>query len=112
MSDVVVDRPQDARPVDPALWSACLAGALTRVDYRAGLEAAGFADVEVVESHRVGEGFGSAIIRARKPAGTDRGRAEPAATDRGRAEPAATALETGERPRPTSLSQLGPNCCC
>ena len=71
VTDIVADRPLAERPGDandPALWSACIAGALTREEYRRGLAEAGFEDVEIVDSHTVGDGFWSAIIRARKPA--------------------------------------------
>jgi arsenite methyltransferase len=71
VTDIVADRPLAERPGDandPALWSACIAGALTREEYGEGLREAGFEDVEIVDSHAVGDGFWSAIIRARKPA--------------------------------------------
>jgi arsenite methyltransferase len=71
VSDIVADRPLAERPGDandPALWSACIAGALTREEYRQGLSQAGFEDVEIVDTHGVADGFWSAIIRARKPA--------------------------------------------
>jgi SAM-dependent methyltransferase len=70
VTDIVADRPLAERPGDandPALWSACIAGALTREEYRRGLIEAGFEDVEIVDSHGVADGFWSAIIRARKP---------------------------------------------
>jgi arsenite methyltransferase len=71
VTDIVADRPLADRPqdaVDAALWSACIAGALTRKEYAQGLRQAGFEDVKVVDSHSVGDGFWSAIIRATKPA--------------------------------------------
>ncbi len=52
---------------DAESWSACIAGALTRDEYRKGLLDAGFIDVELNDSHAVADGFFSAIIRARKP---------------------------------------------
>ena len=70
VSDIVADRSLAERPGDandPALWSACIAGALTREEYGQGLREAGFEDVEIVDSHAVGDGFWSAIVRARKP---------------------------------------------
>lgn len=48
----------------------CIAGALSISEYRDGLAAAGFSDVEVVPTHEVADGMHSAIIRAVKPAGT------------------------------------------
>jgi hypothetical protein len=44
----------------------CLGGALTRDEFRAGLEAAGFVAVEVRETHRVHNHAGAATIRARR----------------------------------------------
>jgi arsenite methyltransferase len=67
LTDVVADAPETGRNVDPERWSACLAGALTRGEYEAGLRAAGFEAVEIVDTHSVGGGFASAVIRARKP---------------------------------------------
>jgi hypothetical protein len=52
---------------DMAQWTGCIAGALTEEEFRAELEAAGFADVEVRETHRVHDQAGSAIIRAQTP---------------------------------------------
>jgi arsenite methyltransferase len=68
VSDVVADEGMDeATRADMAQWTGCIAGALTRADYRAHLEAAGFEAVEVQETHRVHEHAASAIIRARVP---------------------------------------------
>jgi hypothetical protein len=49
-------------------WTGCIAGALTRPEFERELRAAGFDDVEVIETHRVHDRAGSAIIRARLPA--------------------------------------------
>jgi SAM-dependent methyltransferase len=68
VSDVIADADMDdATRADTAQWTGCVAGALTRAEYEDGLRAAGFADVEVVETHRVHEHAASAIVRARKP---------------------------------------------
>ena len=68
-SDVVADEDMDeATRQSMQEWTGCIAGALTRADYRAQLEAAGFEAVEVRETHRVHEHAASAIIRARVPA--------------------------------------------
>ncbi|MFE7766536.1 arsenite methyltransferase [Streptomyces sp. NPDC057438] len=45
----------------------CIAGALSFEEYRAGLEAAGFTDVEISPTHAVADGMHSAIVRASKP---------------------------------------------
>ncbi|MER6070502.1 arsenite methyltransferase [Streptomyces sp. NPDC001817] len=47
----------------------CIAGALPFAEYRRGLEAAGFTDVEITPTHPVAGGMHSAIVRAVKPAG-------------------------------------------
>ncbi|MGW2636519.1 arsenite methyltransferase [Streptomyces sp. NPDC001348] len=47
----------------------CIAGALSFAEYRQGLEAAGFTDVEITPTHTVADGMHSAIVRAVKPAG-------------------------------------------
>jgi arsenite methyltransferase len=45
----------------------CIAGALSKSEYEAGLTAAGFQDVSVEFTHEVGEGMHGAIVKARKP---------------------------------------------
>jgi arsenite methyltransferase len=68
VSDVVADDDMDEQTrADVAAWTGCVAGALTRAAFAAALDAAGFQDVEIRESHRVHEHAASAIIRARKP---------------------------------------------
>jgi arsenite methyltransferase len=77
ITDVVADSPASHRSTpggaefDPEAWSACIAGALTRDEYRKGLIDVGFIDVELIDSHAVADGFVSAIIRARKPTNRD-----------------------------------------
>ncbi|MRH92924.1 arsenite methyltransferase [Nocardia sp. SYP-A9097] len=44
----------------------CIAGALTMAEYREGLEAAGFTDIEIVSTHQVAEEMHSAIVKAVK----------------------------------------------
>jgi ubiquinone/menaquinone biosynthesis C-methylase UbiE len=69
VSDVIADPGMDAATrADMAAYTGCVAGALTRDEYTRHLTAAGFADVEITETHRVHEHAGSAIVRARKPA--------------------------------------------
>jgi ubiquinone/menaquinone biosynthesis C-methylase UbiE len=69
VSDVVSDEDMDeATRADMAAWTGCIAGALTRAEYEAGLRAAGFGEIEIRETHRVHEHAGSAIVRARMPA--------------------------------------------
>jgi ubiquinone/menaquinone biosynthesis C-methylase UbiE len=69
VSDVIADPDMDdATRADMAQWTGCIAGALTRQEFERSLHAAGLADVEVVEGHRVHEHAVSAIVRATKPA--------------------------------------------
>jgi arsenite methyltransferase len=49
-------------------WVGCIAGALTKAEYQAGLAAAGFTGVSVTFTHPVGDGLHSAIVKATKPA--------------------------------------------
>jgi arsenite methyltransferase len=68
VSDVVADTVMDGRTrADLAQYVGCIAGALTRDEYIKYLTDAGFADVEIQETHRVHEHAASAIVRARKP---------------------------------------------
>jgi SAM-dependent methyltransferase len=48
-------------------WAGCVAGALSMSEYRTGLEAAGFIDVEITPTHPVADAMYSAIIKATKP---------------------------------------------
>lgn len=67
ISDVVADDDMDdATRADMASWTGCIAGALTRAEFERGLRDAGFADVEITETHRVHAHAGSAIVRARR----------------------------------------------
>jgi len=68
VSDVVADPDMDATTRrDMEQYVGCIAGALTRFEFAVALHNAGLDDVEIVETHRVHEHAGSAIIRARKP---------------------------------------------
>ena len=70
VSDVVAeDRPHAGRPRGSAArFVGCIAGALSRSEYVAGLEAAGLEDVSVEFTHAVADGMHGAIVKARKPA--------------------------------------------
>jgi arsenite methyltransferase len=68
VSDVVADPDMDeATRADLAAYTGCIAGALTAVEFRSALAAAGLADVEIRPTHRVHAHAASAIVRARKP---------------------------------------------
>ena len=65
VADVVADSPVDAsRRADLTAWTDCIAGAVTRDEYRSMLTAAGFVDVRIDDSHPVATGFTSVIVRA------------------------------------------------
>lgn len=82
VSDVVAD---DALTPDERArrgdYVGCIVGALSFTEYREGLEAAGFADVEITPTHPVADGMHSAIVRAVEPSGA--------------AEPGVSAASTG-----------------
>jgi SAM-dependent methyltransferase len=66
ITDVVAeDSLSPAERAERGSWCGCVAGALSREEYVAGLEAAGFVDVGVEYTHEVADGMHSAIVRAR-----------------------------------------------
>jgi arsenite methyltransferase len=66
--DVVADRTVHAdERADREAWAACLTGAISRGEYRRGLEAAGLQEVAIDQSHEVASGFSSVVVRALKP---------------------------------------------
>jgi hypothetical protein len=68
ISDVIADEGMDdATRADMRQWTGCVAGALTRAEFETALGAAGLAEIEIRETHRVHEHAAAAIIRARKP---------------------------------------------
>jgi len=69
ITDVVAD--DQLSPADRAergAWVGCIAGALSKTEYEAGLTTAGFEQVSVIFTHPVGDGLHSAIIKATRPA--------------------------------------------
>ena len=68
ISDVVADNhlTSDQR-AERGDYVGCIAGALSFAEYRAGLAAAGFTDIQITATHPVADGMHSAIIRATKP---------------------------------------------
>src|SRR4029450_6635984 len=59
-----------ARPEERAergSYVGCIAGALSKGAYEAGLEAAGFEDVSVEFTHEVADGMHGAIVKAGRP---------------------------------------------
>jgi SAM-dependent methyltransferase len=68
ITDVVAEdglSPEDR--AERGAWVGCIAGALSKAEYRAGLAAAGFEQVSVAFTHQVDDGLHSAIITATKP---------------------------------------------
>ncbi len=67
ISDVVAEDHLDPEQrAERGSYVGCIAGALSRSEYVAGLEAAGFEDVSVVFTHEVADGMHGAIVQARK----------------------------------------------
>ena len=72
ITDVVAeDQLSSADRAERGAWVGCIAGALSHSEYEAGLAAAGFEQVSVAFTHRVGDGLHSAIIKATKPTDVD-----------------------------------------
>jgi SAM-dependent methyltransferase len=72
ITDVVAeDQLSPAERAERGAWVGCIAGALSRSEYEAGLTAAGFTGVSVAFTHQVGDGLHSAIITATKPTPAD-----------------------------------------
>ena len=69
ITDVVAEDHLSAEDrAERGAWVGCIAGALSKAEYEAGLTATGFADVSVDFTHQVGDGLHSAIIKATRPA--------------------------------------------
>ncbi|MFI9630697.1 arsenite methyltransferase [Streptomyces sp. NPDC052042] len=69
ISDVVADDSlTPAQRAERGDYVGCIAGALSFAEYRQGLEAVGFTDIELTPTHAVADGMHSAIVRAVKPA--------------------------------------------
>ena len=67
VSDVVAeDRLSVDERAERGSFVGCIAGALSRSEYEAGLEAAGFEDISVDFTHEVGDGIHGAIVKAVK----------------------------------------------
>ena len=65
ISDVVAeDRLSAADRAERGSFVGCIAGALSKSEYEAGLEAAGFEQVDVQFTHEVADGLHAAIVKA------------------------------------------------
>jgi len=68
ISDVVAeDHLTPEERAERGSFVGCVAGALSKGEYRAGLEEAGLTEVDVQYTHRVADGMHGAIVRAQKP---------------------------------------------
>jgi arsenite methyltransferase len=68
ISDVVAeDRLTSDERAERGSYVGCIAGALAKGEYEAGLRAAGLADVSVTFTHQVADGMHGAIVKAVKP---------------------------------------------
>ena len=68
ISDIVAeDRLSPEERAARGSYVGCIAGALSKSEYEAGLEAAGFEAIDVRFTHEVAEGIHGAIVRAVKP---------------------------------------------
>ena len=68
ITDIVAeDRLTAEERAERGSYTGCIAGALSFSEFRAGLEAVGFADVTLTRTHDVTDGMVSAIVQARKP---------------------------------------------
>ena len=69
ITDVVAEDHLSAEDrAERGAWVGCIAGALSRSEYEAGLTAAGFTEVSVAFTHQVGDGLHSAIVKGTRPA--------------------------------------------
>ncbi|MGA4837593.1 arsenite methyltransferase [Streptomyces sp. G45] len=76
VSDVVADdHLTPAQRAERGDYVGCIAGALSFAEYRAGLAAAGFTDIDLTPTHAVADGMHSAIVRATKPTAARLGQA-------------------------------------
>jgi SAM-dependent methyltransferase len=73
VTDVVAeDRLAADERAERGSYVGCIAGALSRSEYVAGLEAAGFEDVSVEFTHQVADGIHGATVKATKTAQPER----------------------------------------
>jgi ubiquinone/menaquinone biosynthesis C-methylase UbiE len=67
ISDIVAeDTLTSDQRAERGSYVGCIAGALSRAEYEAGLEAAGFEQISVAFTHEVADGMHGAIVKARK----------------------------------------------
>jgi SAM-dependent methyltransferase len=68
ITDVVAeDRLSAEDRLERGDFAGCIVGAMSRGEYEAGLDAAGFEDVSITFTHEITDGIHGAIVQARKP---------------------------------------------
>ena len=85
ISDVVAeDRLSPEERAERGSYVGCIAGALSKGEYEAGLEAAGFEQISVEFTHQVADGMHGAIVKAVKTSrpGAERPAGDPAGRER------------------------------
>ncbi|MET7683831.1 arsenite methyltransferase [Streptomyces sp. NPDC005423] len=82
VSDVVADDTlTPAQRRERGDYAGCIAAALSFAEYRQGLEAAGFTEIDITPTHEVADRMHAATIRATKPATGDDTRPDEAVPD-------------------------------
>jgi arsenite methyltransferase len=73
VSDIVAeDRLSPEDRAERGSYVGCIAGALSKGEYEAGLEAAGFEQISVEFTHQVADGMHGAIVKAVKTSESER----------------------------------------
>ena len=68
VSDILAeDHLTPAQRAERGEYLGCIAGALSFAEYRTGLAAAGFTDIDITPTHEAADAMHSAIVHARKP---------------------------------------------
>jgi arsenite methyltransferase len=68
ITDVVAeDRLTAGERLERGDFAGCIVGAMSRSEYEAGLDAAGFEDVSITFTHEITDGIHGAIVKARQP---------------------------------------------
>ena len=70
ITDVVAeDRLTAEERLERGDFAGCIVGAMSKGEYEAGLDAAGFEEVSITFTHEITDGIHGAIVKARRPAG-------------------------------------------
>ena len=108
ISDVVAeDRLSAAERAERGSFVGCIAGALSKGEYEAGLEAAGFDEVTVEFTHEVADGMHGAIVKATKTREPERKDSPSSSPRRPRAAVDERSVLEGARRPPYSIRRDG-----